>query len=130
MTTSRKKDLGLTQETFDRLLSYLDTDRELAGEKYEKIRQRLLKFFKWRGCLNPEEYTDKTIDQVARRVCEGVELRVSDPYLYFHGTALNILKRGWREPEIETLELLPPSQNPVVNPVESKKKEIEEVEKE
>ncbi|HEV8130588.1 MAG TPA: hypothetical protein VGQ81_05015 [Acidobacteriota bacterium] len=126
----RKKEWILTQETLDTLLACLDTNRELAGEKYERIRQRLTKFFQWRGCSNPEEYTDRTIDQVARKINEGVELRVSDPYLYFHGVALNIFKRQWREPELKGLEDLPPSRNPAVNSGESDKRELERTEKE
>jgi hypothetical protein len=32
---------GLTADTFTRLLNYLDTDRERAGEKYEDLRRIL-----------------------------------------------------------------------------------------
>jgi len=38
-----KKEWVLTQEAFDRLLGWLDPDRESAGEKYEAIRLRLIK---------------------------------------------------------------------------------------
>ncbi|MEW6210912.1 MAG: hypothetical protein AB1631_21285 [Acidobacteriota bacterium] len=100
-SSSLKKDWTLTQEAFDLLLSALDRDREQAAEKYENIRLKLTKFFRWRGCLSPEEYTDRTIDRVARRLAEGARLRAADPYLYFHGIALNILREHWREPERE-----------------------------
>jgi hypothetical protein len=32
----------LTREAFERLLAWLDPDRERAGQKYEKIRQKLV----------------------------------------------------------------------------------------
>ena len=45
----KKKDWELTQEAFDQLLNLLDHDRELAAEKYERLRRRLLRVFEWRG---------------------------------------------------------------------------------
>lgn len=97
--TVPKKDWIVTQNAFDKLLGVLDTDREQAGEKYERIRQKLTKIFRWRGCSLPEEYVDRTMDRVARRLDEGAELRVSNPYLYFHGVALNVLREYRREME-------------------------------
>jgi DNA-directed RNA polymerase specialized sigma24 family protein len=124
---SHKKDWVLTQEAFEILLAFLDRDRERAGEKYERVRQKLVKFFKWRGCAAPEEYADTTIDRVARRIAEGAELRVKDPYLYFHGVALNVLKEHWKRPEreAEALEGLPPSKGPAVQPGLEAERELE-----
>jgi DNA-directed RNA polymerase specialized sigma24 family protein len=66
-----KKDWVLTQEAFDRLLSCFDSDREIAGQKYELIRLKLIRFFEWRDWTNPQDLTDETINRVARRLCEG-----------------------------------------------------------
>jgi DNA-directed RNA polymerase specialized sigma24 family protein len=95
---TRRKDWTLEQGSFDRLLRLLDADRERAGLKYERIREKLRKFFEWRGCIVPDEYVDKTIDRVATRLDNGTELRVTDPYAYFHGVALNLLHEYRREP--------------------------------
>lgn len=126
------KEWVLTQEAFDRLLAELDADRERAGVKYEEIRQRLRKFFEWRGCAQPEEYADRTIDRVTRRIAEGVELRVKDPYLYFHGVALNVLREHWKEPTREhgSFEDLPPSHNPAQDPIKLMEQAWEREEKE
>jgi DNA-directed RNA polymerase specialized sigma24 family protein len=92
-----KKDWVVTPEAFDRLLDWLAPgDREAAAEKYEKIRLKLLKLFKWRNCVPEEEYVDLTMDRVTRRISEGISTEVSDPYLYFHGTALNVIREFWR----------------------------------
>src|SRR6266508_2223116 len=122
-----KKEWVLTQEALDKLLAELDGERERAGQKYEEIRQKLMKFFKWRGCALPEEYTDRTIDRVARRILEGADLRVKDPYLYFHGVALNVLKEHWKEPErgLEAIDDLRVSEAPVTNPFDLKERELE-----
>jgi DNA-directed RNA polymerase specialized sigma24 family protein len=122
----------ITQEGFDKLLACLDSEPEDAGVRYEEIRQRLMSFFEWRGCSNPEDLTDKTIDQVAKRLDAGVVLRSSKPYVYFHGVALNILKEHWRAPDREMVGLdgLPTSLGPAVDPAELSEQESAHREKE
>ncbi|MBX7171376.1 MAG: hypothetical protein K1X72_10485 [Pyrinomonadaceae bacterium] len=92
-----KKDWTPTPEAFDKMLSWLDADREKAGEEYEKIRQKLIKLFKWRNCRPEDDYADVTINRVMRRISEDVEASKDKPYLYFHGTALNVLREFWRK---------------------------------
>ena len=122
----------MTPDAFEILLVNLHAERERAGEEYERIRGKLLKFFKWRGCHEPEEYADRTIDRVARRITEGAELRVRDSYLFFHGVALNILKEHWRGPvrDSHTLDDLPPSLSLAENPDERREREEGRQEKE
>lgn len=93
----RRTDWSLSGRGFDRLLSELDPDRERAGERYEGLRLKLTKLFQWRGGRDPEELADVVFDRVARRLEEGTELR-GDPYLYFHGVALMVLREHWRHP--------------------------------
>jgi DNA-directed RNA polymerase specialized sigma24 family protein len=81
-----------------RLLDFLDPDRDAAARKYEDIRRRLLKLFTWRGCTSPEDCADRAIDRVARRLVEGVDIHTRDPYHYFQGVALNVLREHVREP--------------------------------
>ena len=92
---------GLTSEGFEALLSQLAPERERAGELYETIRHRLVRLFEWRGCASPEDLADETINRVARRLAEGVELRSNDPYGYFCGVAhlvyKEVLRRASRE---------------------------------
>jgi DNA-directed RNA polymerase specialized sigma24 family protein len=120
-----KRDWVLTPDAFEILLVNLHVERERAGEEYERIRQKLLKFFKWRGCHDPEGYADRTIDRVARRIMDGVELRVRDRYLFFHGVALNVLKEHWRGPrrDSDTIDDLPPSLSPADDPAEIRERE-------
>lgn len=91
-----KKDWTPTPEAFDKMLAWLNADREKAGEEYEKIRHKLIKLFKWRNCRPEEDYADITINRVMRRVYEDVDASKDKPYLYFHGTALNVLREFWR----------------------------------
>jgi DNA-directed RNA polymerase specialized sigma24 family protein len=73
---------GLSGDSFARLLGRLDVDRERAGERYEEIRRTLTRFFQWRGAPFPEEHTDETLDRVARRLEEGVEITNIGGYCY------------------------------------------------
>ena len=91
-----KKDWTPTPEAFEKMLAWLSSDREQAGAEYEKIRQKLIKLFKWRNCRPEEDYADITINRVMRRISEEVEASKDKPYLYFHGTALNVLREFWR----------------------------------
>jgi len=115
-----KKGWVVSQESFDRLLQQLDSDRETAGERYLQIRERLTKFFQWRNVAVPEDLADRTIDRVTRRIEEGAEIRTENVYLFFHGVAVNILREYWKEaqkvqakPLDEVQELHTPAENPM-----------------
>jgi DNA-directed RNA polymerase specialized sigma24 family protein len=73
---------ALTGEAFVRLLDRLDADRSRAGERYEDLRRRLVRFFEWRGAPFPDEHADDTLDRVARRLAEGVEVHNIGGYCY------------------------------------------------
>lgn len=88
--TSRKKDWVLTPEAFELLLARLDPDRERAGEKYEAVRAKLVKFFGWWGSERPEEHADQTLDRVGRRLHEGE--RVENINHYVVGVARLVFK--------------------------------------
>jgi DNA-directed RNA polymerase specialized sigma24 family protein len=105
---------SLTREGLEALLAYLDTDRDRAGEKYERIRQRLVKLFECRGVPLPEEPADETIDRVARRLAAGEQILAAEPAAYFYGVARNVLREIWtRQRERRTgLELLPTAPPP------------------
>ncbi len=90
---------ALTQEAFDKLLTYLGPDRESAGEKYLEVRSNLIRFFEWRGCSFPEDHADETINRVAKRASEGEEIR--NPTSYFLGAARMLLLEIHKEREKE-----------------------------
>lgn len=103
--TGRSKQWTLGQESFDRLLNLLAADREQAGLQYERIRQKLMKLFEWRGCNAPEEYADRTLDRVARTIEQGTTVRAENPYRYIYGTALNLLQEYRRDPMAGSISL-------------------------
>jgi DNA-directed RNA polymerase specialized sigma24 family protein len=114
------KDETVTNATerlsFDRLLEVLGGDPERAGDKYEAIRRKLIKFLEWRGCLHPEEVADETIDRVARRVGQGEQIQSADPARYFMGVARNVLRETWARERRERLAPRLPAAEPFYDP--------------
>jgi DNA-directed RNA polymerase specialized sigma24 family protein len=85
------KDRSVNREAFDRMLAWLDSDRERAGQKYEEIRCGLIKIFVCQGCIDPEGLADETIDRVIQKVPEIAPNYAGNPALYFSGVARYIL---------------------------------------
>ena len=77
-----KSEWVLTQAAFDGLLATLDRDRDKAGEKYEYIRLKLLKYFQWCGSDVPDIDADETINRVTRRIDEGQDVYNLTGYIY------------------------------------------------
>ncbi len=97
-----KERRALTKEEFDILLSWLGSDAERAGKKYEEIRQSLIKIFTWRGCNEAEDLADETINRVAKKLRDIVDSYTGDPALYFYGVAKNLLREQRRRTPLHT----------------------------
>jgi RNA polymerase sigma factor (sigma-70 family) len=91
----------ITQDQFDRLLAWLDDDRERAGKKYESIRQSLIKIFIWRGCREAEDLTDEVINRITAKIHELTENYTGDPALYFHGVAKKLILENLRQEKLQ-----------------------------
>lgn len=72
----------LTSQAFVRLLERLGDDEEQAAKKYEDLRHTLIRSFEWRGAPFPEEHADETLNRLARKLDEGVEIRNIGEYTY------------------------------------------------
>ena len=92
-----KGQTNLTQAAFDSLLSWLDSDREQAGRKYEQVRQRLIKIFACRGRPDAEELADEVINRVTLKAPEVSKDYVGDPSLYFYGVAQKVYLEALRK---------------------------------
>jgi hypothetical protein len=79
-----------TKEAFDKLLGWLDPDRDRAGEKYERIRLRVIRIFVSRGCCEAEDLADRTINVVTSKIDWLIENYQGDPALYFYAVAKKI----------------------------------------
>ncbi len=102
-----KKKWDLDQESFDKLLSWLDADRDAAGKRYEEIRQRLIKILSSRGCTQAEELTDETFNRVSRRLPDIEDGYHGDHALYFYGVANKLYLEYLRKKPTVTSTLPP-----------------------
>jgi DNA-directed RNA polymerase specialized sigma24 family protein len=94
--------LVITPEEFENFLTWLDPNREAAGQKYEVIRTGLLRIFISHGFSDAEDLTDQTINRVVARLPDIKDDYVGEKARYFHGVARNVLREAWRRKEVAT----------------------------
>jgi DNA-directed RNA polymerase specialized sigma24 family protein len=85
-----KKQILLRQEDFERLLGWLSADREKAGEEYEAVRRGLVRLFLVKGCGNPQDLADETINRVATKLSQLDLSQNLKPIAVFYGFAKNV----------------------------------------
>jgi len=108
-----------TPEDFERFLTWLDPDRERAGEKYAAVQAKLTRYFHCRGCgVEAEQLADETITRVIRKVPEIADSYVGEPLPYFLGVARNVFSEY-----LKKLILIRASQPPPA-PASSDEKEV------
>lgn len=110
-SSAMKKYSQLKQEDFDSLLTWLSSEREEAGRKYEEIRAGLIRFFRFRGCTDTAALADETINRVAAKVSMFDFDRQAKTISFFYGFASKIYleyltREKKREAEFES-SLLP-----------------------
>jgi DNA-directed RNA polymerase specialized sigma24 family protein len=103
-----KKSREINPEAFEKMLLWLDEDRDAAGNKYEAIRLRLIKLFDYRQCSNSEELADIVFDRVLKKIDENAVTNGGNPAAYFYKVAANIYRENLRKPvSVELPEDLP-----------------------
>lgn len=84
----------VTREKFAGFLEWLNPDRELAGEEYERLRFRLCTFFSQRGSNFADELADETINRV---ILKSSEEQIENKIAYFYGVAKNVYRESLRK---------------------------------
>lgn len=86
-----------TQDDFDKLLAWLDPDRDRAGELYKKIQRKLIGVFACQGCLEPEDLADQTFNVVTSKIDWLTVNYVGEPAPYFYAVAKKIRQETLRK---------------------------------
>jgi hypothetical protein len=86
----------LDETAFHRLLQWLDEGTESHGERYLEIRDRLVSYFGRRSCPAPDDLADETLNRVARRLEEQVEIDDVAPAHYCYIVARFVLLESLR----------------------------------
>jgi DNA-directed RNA polymerase specialized sigma24 family protein len=87
----------VSADSFALFLRWLDPDPQCAGEQYTAIQQGLIRMFAARGCEQPEELADETLNRVVQRAPEIVPSYDGKPAAYIHGVAKNVAREQFRK---------------------------------
>jgi hypothetical protein len=98
-----KTDWSLTAESLERFLSWLASDREEAGRRYEELRKKLIRFFTHGGCAAPEELFDVTVDRASKKIAAGEVEQTGDPEAFCYGVARFVLREYRRKDKTDPL---------------------------
>lgn len=96
-----KKNWDLSQTQFESLLNWLSEDREKAGEKYEEIRQSLVRLFELKGCSDPQTLADETINRLTSKIHTLKLDNNIKPIKVFFGFAKNVFLEYLRKKETQ-----------------------------
>jgi DNA-directed RNA polymerase specialized sigma24 family protein len=85
------------------LLGYLDGNHDRAAEMLDDILGRLVRFFRWKRCSDPEELAQETVTRGLSRLADGAIVPAPVPYFYgiAHNVFLESTKKHVREVSLD-----------------------------
>lgn len=102
----QNRSADLREQTFRRLLAWLDQGVDTNGQSYLAIRERLLGYFDRKNCLKADELADETLNRVARRLDEeGGNIETETPAKYCYIVARFVFMEYLRANEKEIAAL-------------------------
>lgn len=78
------------QADLDKLFTLLEPDSQSIEEGFRQSRLKLIKFFAWRYCEDPDNLADETISRLLKNVRAGQEISSDNPYSYVYGIAAKV----------------------------------------
>jgi len=84
------------QNVFDKLFKLLEPDAPSIEEGFRQCRFKLIKFFVYRYCEDPESLADETVGRLLKNVHAGRELLPDNPYRYVYAIAMNVFRENVR----------------------------------
>lgn len=104
----------LDTSAFDRLLKALEPEASSATEGFRRCRTKLVKFFVWKRCEDPDNLADETTTRLLKNVSSGQKISSDQPYRYVFAIASNVFfeylrskKRSGIQTDIDDLRELP-----------------------
>jgi DNA-directed RNA polymerase specialized sigma24 family protein len=84
------------QTCFGKLFRLLEPDGQTIEARFWRCRLKLVKFFAWRHCDDPDNLADETIARLLKNVHAGQELSDDNPYSYVYAIATNVFQEYLR----------------------------------
>jgi len=94
---------SLTEEALDMLLAAFSPDQDEATRTYLSTYGKLVHFFEWHACTDPESLVDTTFNRVARKIMEGQAIDNLIGFVY--GVARLVFMETRREQERSAVPL-------------------------
>jgi RNA polymerase sigma factor (sigma-70 family) len=85
------------QPPFEALLLRLELDYPDHEKRYKQLRLKMVKFFAWKRCEDPDGLADETISRAVKNLGAGEEIRTDKPYSYIYAIAKNVFMEYIRE---------------------------------
>lgn len=95
----------VAKENFDKLLDWLSHDRDEAGVRFEQIRGGLIRFFRLKGCHDPELLADESMNRVIKRIDTLDLMTGASPSSIFYGFANKVFFEYLRSEKQRTVQL-------------------------
>lgn len=117
-TTSRgKSNWSPTEGAFKKFLTWLDNGTESHGEAYIEMRRRMVSHFVRKGCSNPDELADETLNRVNRRLDEEGDIISETPARYCYIVAKFVLLEHLRSQKdaVIAIDSLPPDRKDFIS---------------
>lgn len=89
--------MNIPDVDFDALLLRLEPAYPNSEKRYRQLRLKLVKFFSWRRCEDPESLADETVARVVKNVKGGEKIRSANAYSYVYGIAMNVFREYLRD---------------------------------
>src|SRR6185369_17570102 len=105
-----KRERPPTPEEFEKLLAWLNSDRDEAGGIFNDINDRLIRLFASRGCVDAEALADEVVNRVAVRI-DKVKQSYDDPIRCFIGFVDHV-HREYKREEFKLQSLTEPQRRP------------------
>lgn len=100
-----KIDHEVGKENFDKLLDWLSHNRDEAGVRFEQIRGGLIRFFRLKGCHDPELLADESMNRVIKRIDTLDLMTGASPTSIFYGFANKVFFEYLRSEKQRTVQL-------------------------
>lgn len=102
---------ALTPESFRKLLAAFSADEEEANRLYLSTHLKLVRFFEWKTCRDPEHQVDITLNRVARKLLEGQQIENVASFAW--GVAQVVFMESLKPPDrfsvdVEDVDLIAP----------------------
>src|SRR4029079_14400249 len=85
------------QQAFEALLLRLEPSYPDQEKRYKQLRLKMVKFFAWKRCEDPDSLADEKIGRAVKNLSAGEDIRAENAYSYIYAIAQHVFMEYIRE---------------------------------